>query len=180
MSTEEFKKIDNSFNEGMFLTKVNNVFIKLFTAIMTGKLIEIKHFVSDDVYNYALKILNNAKEKDCRQMYDELNVKDSNIRDIEVAEDKYIIKVYLQSRYMDYIINLSNGNLVSGDDSSRIQVNYNLTFSKKMGAKNQGLSRQCPHCGAPIDVNSSGKCAYCDLTYNLEDYDWILDKLEIC
>ena len=179
MTVNEFKQLDSTFNESMFLTKVNNIFVKFFTAIMLDKMIDIDHFVGDDVYNYGLSILNNAKSNGCRQMYDELNVKDSSISSIEVNDNVYIIKVYLQSRYMDYIINLSNGSLVSGNDSSRIQVNYELTFTKKMSAKEQGIVRKCPSCGAPLSVNTSGKCDYCGSIYNQEDYDWVLEKLEV-
>jgi hypothetical protein len=31
-----------------------------------------------------------------------------------------------------------------------------------------------------LSVNTSGVCEYCGSTYNQEDYDWVLTKLEIC
>ena len=34
MTLAEYKNMDPTFNEGMFLTKVNNIFVKLFTSIM--------------------------------------------------------------------------------------------------------------------------------------------------
>ena len=179
MTIEEFKKIESTFNESMFLSKVNNIFVQLLSSIMLDKLNNIKHFVSDDVYNWAENIVNNNKNNNWRQMYDELNVKSTIIKEIEVNESVYIIKVYLQSRYMDYIMNLSNGSIVSGNDNSRIQVNYWLTFTKKVNANNQGIVKKCIGCGAPLNVNASGKCEYCGAIYNQEDYDWILTKLEI-
>lgn len=180
MSLKEFKNIDPTFNEAMFLTKVNNVFIKLFTAIMMDKLNEVDHFIGDDVFNYANDILTNVKSKGYRQMYDELNVKDCKIVDVLVNEDVYQLKVLLQSRYMDYIIDLSNGNVISGDDSSSIEVNYNLIFTKKTDTKEASNIRRCPSCNAPLSVNTSGLCEYCGSTYNQEEYDWVLTKLEIC
>lgn len=179
MTVEEFKNVDITFNESMFLTKINNIFIQLFSAIMLNQLDDVKHFVSEDVYNWALDKVNRMNESNYRQMYDELNVKESKILSIEVNESVYTIKVFLQSRYMDYIINLSNGNTVSGNDSSRIQVDYTLTFTKKANARIQGLIRRCPGCGAPINVNDSGKCEYCGAIYNQEDYDWVLSRLDI-
>ena len=178
MSIEEYKQIDPSFELSMFMTKVNNIFIKLFTSIMMDKLDDVKHFISQDTLQYASNILNNAKNSGNRQMFDELNVKDSNIIDIQVNDNVHTIKVYLQSRYMDYIINLSNGNLVSGNNTSRIQVDYDLTFVKKSTTSTQGIIRKCPSCGAALSVNTSGKCEYCGSIYNQSDYDWVLDKIE--
>lgn len=179
MTVEEFKMIDHTFNESMFITKINNMFIKLFTAIMLDNLEQVKHFVSDEVYLYAENIIDKNKERNSRQMYDELNVKDSNIVDVEVNESVYKIKVFLKSRYMDYIISLADGSLISGNNSSRILVNYELTFTKKKDTLTQGIVRKCPNCGAAMSVNTSGKCEYCNSTYNQEDYDWILTELKV-
>jgi hypothetical protein len=179
MTVDEFVKMDATFNQGMFLTKVNNIFVKLLTAIMMDDLDSVRHFIRDDVYEWAESITKEVRDKGQRQMYDELNVKESRIDSIIEESRQYVIKVYLQSRYLNYIINLSDGNLVSGNDYSRIQVNYNLLFTKKKAAQKQGIARKCPGCGAPISVNTSGKCEYCGSTYNQEDYDWVLTKLEV-
>lgn len=55
-----------------------------------------------------------------------------------------------------------------------------LSFTKKSNAISQGIAKKCPSCGAPINVNLSGKCEYCGSIYNQYDYDWILSKLRIC
>lgn len=179
MTIEEFLVLDKTFNESMFITKVNNIFIQLFSSIMLDELDNVKHFISDEIFNYANEIVLKNKNNGTRQMYDELNVKNSSIHSIEVNENVYTIKVYLQSRYMDYIISLDDGSRVSGNDDSRIQVDYMLTFEKKADFINQGVARKCPGCGAPMNINESGKCSYCGAIYNQEDYDWILTKLEV-
>lgn len=177
MTVKEFMKYDDTFNESLFLSKINNMFIKFFTNIMMDRLEEVKHFVSDEVYAFGENIVNNMKKEGHRQMYDELNVKSSSISSIEVNEDDYIIKVYLQSRYLNYIISLDDGSYVSGDDNNRIQVDYELTIVKKRLTKNRNIVRKCPGCGAPINVNASGKCEYCGSIYNQVDYDWVITSL---
>ncbi len=178
ITKEELAKLDPSFNESMFITKVNNMFVKFFTAIMLDEMEDIKHFVSDDVYEYGLNILNNAKARGVRQMYDMLNVKNSRITNYAVNENVYTINVYLQSRYLNYIISLESGDVLSGNDHDRIQVDYNIELTKRRNALEQGIARKCPGCGASISVNTSGKCEYCGSIYNQEDYDWVITKLK--
>ena len=48
MTLNELESIDNSFNESMFITRVNNIFIKLFTGIMFQNLDDIRHNLSDN------------------------------------------------------------------------------------------------------------------------------------
>lgn len=178
ITIEELKKLDPSFNESMFITKVNNMFVKFLTDIMMDRLPEVNHFVGDSVYAWGEEIINNLKKDGNRQMYDELNVKDTKIKSYEVNDNEFVIKVYLQSRYMDYIISLDDGDYVSGNNSSRIQVDYNLTLTKKRVTKNQDIVRKCPSCGAPLNINNSGECEYCGSIYNQEDYDWVITNLE--
>lgn len=179
MTIQELERLDSTFNQAMFITKVNNIFIKFFTAIMKDNLAEVDHFIGDDVYQFGEDILSSIRGKNYRKMYDELNVKESSIRSIDLVDNQFIVNVFLQSRYMDYIIDLNTGNVVSGNDNSRIQVDYMLTFTKKTNASSQGIAKKCQACGAPMDVNNSGKCEYCGSIYKQEDHDWVLTKISV-
>ena len=123
----DIRSIDKDFNEAMFITKVNNIFIMLYTSIMMDDLDRVRHFISDNLEKKYELILKELKEKHLRQMYDELNVKDTNITNIEIKDNKICINVKLISRYMDYKVD-ENFNVVSGDKTRRVEnINY-LTF----------------------------------------------------
>lgn len=162
------------FNEAMFKTKVDNIFVKLYTSVMKGDLSTVSHFIGDSLEKTLQEKINNLKEQNQRQIYDELNVKDTQIINRIIKEDKELVEVKLISRYMDYIIDIDTGDLVSGDESRRIEKVNILTFEKKLNTKEIGIVRKCLGCGASISVNTSGKCAYCDRIYDQEKYDYVL------
>lgn len=166
------------FDEAMFLSKVDNVFVKIFTAVMLDELDDVKHFMNENIYLDLKKRNHSLNEKCQRQMYDEINVKSSSVVSIDEKNGYYIIEVSLDARYMDYVIDLDSGDLLLGDDTRRIEVPYTLVFKKRISAIEQDMIRRCPGCGYSLDVNDSGKCDYCGGIYNLEDYDFILEKIE--
>lgn len=168
----------NEFNEAMFKTKVDNIFVKLFTSIMKGDLSDVDHFISDEVKSKYMTYINELKSRNERQMYDELNVKDTKILSRKELEDREVIEVEIISRYMDYIIDIDTGETIKGDDTRRIEKRNILIFEKKNDTKDIKLVRKCPGCGASISVNTSGKCEYCGTIYNLEDYDYILTDIQ--
>ena len=168
----------NEFNEAMFKTKVDNIFVKLFTSIMKGDLSDVDHFISNEVKNKYMTYINELKSRNERQMYDELNVKDTKILSRKELEDKEVIEVEIISRYMDYIIDIDTGETIKGDDTRRIEKRNILVFEKNNDTKDIKLVRKCPGCGASISVNTSGKCDYCGTIYNLEDYDYILTDIQ--
>ena len=177
MTIEEFSKLDTTFNPATFTSKCNHVFIKYFSAIMMDNLKEIDHFISDDVYKYGELIIAPLRNKHLRQMYDELNIKSTRIHNIELIKQKYVITVYIESRYMDYIIDKNTGETIHGNDQSRIQVNYKLTFTKDINAINEGDSKKCHACGSPMNINDSGICKYCGSIYQQEKHGWILENI---
>ena len=167
------------FNEAMFKTKVDNIFVKLYTCIMKGDLTDVRHFISEELYNNYINKINELISHTKRQMYDEINVKNTMIINRKILEDKEIIDVEIVSRYMDYIIDINTGDLISGDDTRRIERRNILRFEKKLNTKDFGIVRKCPGCGASINVNNTGKCEYCDTIFNLDDYDYILVSINV-
>lgn len=167
------------FNEAMFKTKVDNIFVKLYTCIMKGDLTDVRHFISEELYNNYINKINELISHNKRQMYDEINVKNTMIINRKILEDKEIIDVEIVSRYMDYIIDINTGDLISGDDTRRIERSNILRFEKKLNTNDFGIVRKCPGCGASINVNNTGKCEYCDTIFNLDDYDYILVSINV-
>ena len=174
---EDILKVDKLFNEAMFLSKVNNIFVMLHNAIMLGNLDSVRHFLSKSLENYYDEIINDLNKQNKQQIYDELNVKSSMITKASVTDKEIIINVKLTSRYMDYIISKDTHKLLKGNNQRRIEKNYDLTLIKKIGAYYQNKFVKCPFCGADIDVNSNGKCTYCRKIFTAEDYDFILTNI---
>ncbi|MBR2840794.1 MAG: zinc-ribbon domain-containing transport protein [Bacilli bacterium] len=177
MTVEQLIQKDNSFSESGFISKVDNTFIMLLSAIMTDNMPRVKHKISDELYNKYTNYVNELNSKNTRQMYDELNVKSTHINEITEDEENYIIKVLLVSRYMDYLADKTTFKLISGNNTSRVEKDNILTFKKRKNAQTESSARVCPSCGANIDANSTGICPYCGSSYNTESYDWILTDI---
>ena len=95
-------KEDVNFSEAKFKAKVDNVFIQTYTAVMKQDLQKVKHFLSNEVYEKYNKKIQNLQNKNQIQIYDELNVSDTNIINISELEDKFVIEVSLLTKYLDY------------------------------------------------------------------------------
>lgn len=174
---DELISLDSTFTESSFKTKVDNIFVMLYMSLMTDNMKRVRHFISDDVYNKYNEILSDLNSNNERQMFDELNVKSTDISDINITDDKYIIKVKLVSKYMDYIVDKTTNNFKRGNNSSRIEKENILIFEKRRNSKIQDVVRFCPNCGHPMDVNKSGYCEFCHSIYNQENYDWVLTSI---
>lgn len=173
----EILKYDSAFTESKFKSFVDNVFIQIHLSIMMKEPEKIKHFVSEDIYNEITAKVESLKQRNVIQMYDEINVKQTTILNEVVKEDYMEIEVNITSRYMDYLMD-EDGNFISGVNTDRVEKENYLVFRKRNNFLKQESVRKCPGCGASMDVNANGLCAYCGTTYNLEDKDWLLVSLK--
>lgn len=173
----EILKYDEDFSESKFITYANNVFIQIYTSLMTKEIENIKHFVTPEVYNTLEDRINTLNQRGLIQMYDELNVAETDILNYQIQDNQMVIQVKILSRYLDYLMN-QEGIYVSGNKDSRITKNNYLTFAKKINFKKVEGVNKCPGCGASIDVNATGICPYCGTTYNQEDKNWIVSSMK--
>lgn len=169
---------DKNFSEAKFKAKVDNIFIQLYAAVMKQDLQKVKHFLSDEVYEKYNQKIQSLQNKNQLQIYDELNVSDTNIVNISEYDDRFEIQVSLLSKYLDYLIDKDTKKFISGNRDVRTEKRVRLIFSKIKNAKALGTVRSCNACGANMDLNKSGKCEYCGTIYELKEYDWVLESIE--
>ena len=173
----DINNFDSSIDNAMFLTKVDNLFVMLCTSIMMQDLSRVDHKISDNVYKKYESIVNDLKNKNQRHMYDELNVKSSTITNITQDDNGINVEVYLESGFLDYIIDIDTDKIVSGDNTRRTFHNYKLVLTKLNNALNIGVTAHCTSCWASVDINNTGKCPYCGAIFHLEKYDYVLTDI---
>lgn len=169
---------DLEMDNTKFSSKVDNIYVLLMSGVMFDELENVKHKVSSDVYKKYEAIVLNNKAKNFTQTYDELNVKSTNIINIEKTEDKIIVTVELISGYVDYVTNNVNDMIVSGNDTIKKFHRNILTLEKRLDAYSLKSSMHCPSCGNPINYNADGTCDYCGTVFNTEKYDYILTDIK--
>ena len=114
---------------------------------------------------------------------DRICVNYANLYDYRISGDKEILIIKLNSRMKDYIIDAETKKVIKGDPNIERTNNYLLTFERKMGVKTKPgtievNTTNCPNCGAPTQITSSGKCGYCGSVITTGQYNWCLSNLE--
>jgi len=52
------------------------------------------------------------------------------------------------------------------------------TFMRRTGGRRKAEGTGCPSCGAPLDVNMVGECAFCGSHVVSGEFDWVLSAIE--
>ena len=106
---------DETIDNTKFLSKVDNIYISLVCGVMFDELDNVKHKVSDEVYKKFETICLNNKTRNYSTIYEELNVKSTDIIKITKDEEKITVYVELVSGYIGYTLNNVTGDVVIGN-----------------------------------------------------------------
>ena len=172
------EKYDKNYDESLFITKVDHIFIMILSSIMDNDMTKVKHYLSDEIYQKFDKLVESYKEKKVIRLFDEMNVKSTEINDTSFKDNNIIIEVTITSRYMDYFVN-EDGEFISGNNQHRIEKRHHITFTKNTNTKELNEARRCPSCGNTMDINKTGECPYCHQIIEMKEYDYIITEMEL-
>ena len=161
-------------NQEYLVGLFSKIFIKFLSGIMMNDLKEVRHYLSDDLYNKYQSMVDDNISNNEIHCYDELNIKSISITSIEYDQTYEIVHASITSRYMDYYADKETLKYKRGVNDHRIEINHDLVFKKLKDVGDRPAVIKCPRCGANIDVNKSGKCDYCGNIYSALNYEYIL------
>ncbi len=91
-----------------------------------------------------------------------------------------ILVVRLNATLLDYVTDDTTGKLLDGSKTERKNRTYRLEFIRTAGVlTDTGVdltSHECPCCGAPVEVNATGHCAYCRNVITSGKFGWVMNE----
>lgn len=180
---EQIRKTDELFNEEEFNQKVKTLFVKMQNAWTDRNWEEIRTFETDELFEQHKMQIDGYIRNNTINVMDRICVFYSKLYKYEQVGDKDILEVIVKSRMSDYIIDATTKEIVKGDKETERVKFYKLQFIRKTGVKTKpeepGISTtNCPNCGAPTKITSSGQCEYCKSIITNGDFGWVLNNLE--
>jgi len=177
------KVADELFNKEEFNQKAKMLFIKMQNAWMDRKWEDIRAFETDELFEQHQRQIEGYIRNKQINVMDRICVLYSKLYKFEQKGDKEVLEVVLKSRMADYIIDEDTKEVLKGDKNiERIKL-YKLEFIRKVGVKTKTETEvldttNCPNCGAPNNITSSGKCEGCGSIITNGDFGWVLNSIE--
>ena len=115
-----------------------------------------------------------------QNVLEDLHIGRSEIIDCVTDADSDSITVRIHAYSRDYDVAKEGGQIIRGDRVMRLWTE-DWTFTRSSSATTKtgsGTRQNCPNCGAPLDLDAAGTCAYCNQLVMAGAYDWVLSRIE--
>lgn len=179
---DDLKAKDPNFNEQALLEKVGNEYVQMQQAWQNKDWEPMRAIMTDALFNQMARQLDVLKQRGLTNFVERIAVLDARIQRYAVEGDNDVLVIRLNTRICDYTVDDKTQQVVSGDRNRELFMTYDWKLIRQKDRKTLAQASltevSCPNCGAPLSLNQSGKCPYCDAVITLSDHDWALSVIK--
>jgi len=171
---------DPAFDEAGFLNGVATSFYLVQRAWCEQLPAESRKVMADGIWLRHRTQIEEMAAAAKRNVLEDLHIGRSELIDCLTDADSDSITVRIHAYSRDYDVATEGGKIVRGDRVVRLWTE-DWTFTRSSSATTKagsGTRQNCPNCGAPLDLDAAGTCAYCKQLVMAGAYDWVLSRIE--
>ncbi len=171
---------DPNFSEPVFLDKVQTAFFLVQKAWMKRNQDLARAVMSEALYRRHKMQTDELLQKGRTNVLENIVIGGTKIVKIISENDYDAITVRIRASMSDYMVDDKTGQVVDGHKEPRPFTEY-WAFVRRYDKKTQKPSEAkayiCQNCGAPLEINESGKCSYCGTLSTAAAFDWVVDTI---
>ena len=141
----------------------------------------VRPYFTDALYQQMDRQLDALRRNGYTNYVERISVLGVNLRGFRQSDGEDHIIAELRTRIVDYTLNDKTGELVKGDKKKEKFLTYEWELTRASG-RTTGAAEEmtvvnCPNCGAPLSINATAKCPYCDSVVTVDAHDWAISAI---
>ena len=173
---------DKNFSEQRLREKLSNLYVQMQNCCTDRDIEPLRPYFTDALYQQYNRQIQGLKQRGETNYVERISVLGVQLRGWCRKGDTDHIIAELRTRITDYTLKDADGSLVSGSRTAEKFMTYEYDLSRPAGtetmAEGAAINRHCPNCGAPLSINESAKCPYCDSVITLKAQDWVIAAIK--
>ncbi len=174
------REIDPQFSVEGFKSFASEVYLTLQEAWEAKEWRKVRPFESNSLFNMHSHQIQEYIDSGKTNHLNMQNVRSITIADFHVDGAREVLSVKLEASLLDYTTDDESGEVLEGSKTQYQHRFYYLEFIRSAGVKTAAEKdlqiTNCPNCGAPTQVTSSGECEYCHSVITNGDFGWVLNQ----
>lgn len=179
----EYTGRDPAFTETALQERISNIYVQMQNAWTAKDFKLMRPYFTDTMYAQFDRQLDALRKSGQTNFVDRIAVLGVALRGWFQQEGNDCMVARVRTRIVDYTVDDKTGNVVSGSNSREKFMEYEYTLLRTTGVVTEVQEKDtqtfnCPNCGAPLDVNYSAKCPYCDSIITAKDHGWVISNIK--
>jgi hypothetical protein len=174
-----FEKMNPNFQWGEFMERARLIFNELQAAWSTLEWERARPHETDNIFQMHRYWIEAYRRQGLRNALDDCRI--LSMQPARITGDAFYNAITLRigAEGYDYTVD-SKGKVVAGSERNKRRWTEYWTFIRNRNANplHSRTDLSCPNCGAPLKVNVTGICEFCNGKVTSGEFDWVLSKIE--
>lgn len=174
--------VDPQFSVVDMQKKCANLYVQLQDCWSAKDITSLRPYLTDELYEQSDRQLDAMRKAEQTPHVERISVLGSNVRGFFQKDGMDHLIVEMSTRINTYVTDDNTGAVVRGDQNSEKFMTYEWDLIRPTGVKTgEEAAMQvvnCPNCGAPVSINKTAKCPYCDSVITVKANDWVLASIK--
>ena len=177
------RTIDPHFSEDDLLEKLKNLYLRLCDCRHTKDLSPVRPYLDTDLLADMEAELSSMRNAHVIEHTERLAILDAQLVGFTQSDGFDVITARLSTRCIRFWTNDETRTIAAGKPDAELFETVTLQLVRPTGVKTapraEGTTvKNCPFCGAPLSLNESNRCPYCDSVLPAEPDEWLIRSLE--
>ena len=182
MAPDSIRQWDPDFSFEEMQQRLSNLYVQMQNCWTAKDLTPLRGDFTDAQFAQFDRQLQQYRNNGQTDVTERIAVLDVSFAGVKQDEAHDILVANISTRITSYVIDDKTGNVVRGNRNQEKFMNYEWTLIRPRGAqtiRQGGTSAfNCPNCNAPININQSAQCPYCQSVVSKSDYDWVISGIK--
>ena len=183
LTIEAYKEKDPNFSEEAVKTKLSNLYFKIVDCRMRRDAAPIRPYLCDELYERLQKEFDGHRAQGVTHCSERVAILDVALRGVARKDGAYKLIAVLETRQTEFTRADADGKILSGSDSTERFVTSEILLTRPVDAQTVTVDAKvqqwhCPNCGAPLSLNESAKCPYCDSVLDFDVSEWKIESIK--
>jgi len=176
-----YSALDPNFNQADLKEKLSNLYVQMQNACQDKNLDSLRPYFTDALFAQLERQIDALRRNGQTNYVERIAVLSVVLNGYyQAGGDDHIIAT-LNTRIVDYTVNDETGELISGSKTAEKFMTYEWDLTRPTGTitdpEGEMKVINCPNCGAPVNINQTAKCEYCDSVITVENHDFVLSSI---
>jgi len=175
---DRFAAANADFSWPRVAARFRHVFLELQQAWTTLDWPRARPYQSDQLFQSHYFWIEEYRRQKLRNVLDDVTLE--GLQPVKITADAFFdaITVRIWASMKDSTVDAEN-NVVCGNPNRARRFTEYWTFIRRRGVEqSQKEDSACPNCGAPLKINMSGICEFCEGKITSGQFDWVLSRIE--
>lgn len=179
VSNKYLKNIGKDYTKDQFASWAFQFYNQIILSVQHENYEYLRDVLADDLYNNYLISIKNAKDRNVKNIVEDMKPIFTKLVSLVIKDDLEIAKVWVKVSYLEYTMNITpsteentiKDRIIMGSKDHKLEKEYMLTLVK---GRTEKESVACPNCGFVTHIVSQNTCSRCGAVVVNRRYHWVL------